>query len=404
MSQGNLDSVEKQKMLDNAKKYIFSMGVGDIGSELCKANIRYGLSKLHWLQKELGMEPNASFISGPDETISRNRVRWQSGFGYGGKITWGNGKDKIMVLNVMVNACGMLLGGLEEKPDIPTIIKNLRALHDEETYIDDIKIQWDLGKSNHFVDIFKVEATAEERLPDYAFVIHAGAPEIKGDNERGMGLYFRKSKILQDKYIELKTPFDSIYYLDGDDAREYWDWFQFAKEFSKKRREYAAAKLFKDYIPISSTMHQTLLNMNEILLGSHDVSEDSKCFPVTLRADRPAFIMCPKPNLSDKAIEHLNFTVRAEELGMVNRLKTANILPHGGGYTFPFLASVDDVLEIDDTRYFVLSLVQSNSRQIIADMREIQYMYRDETIIQRTLELELGEVVARLEPLSVLKI
>jgi hypothetical protein len=380
------------------------MGLGDIGSELSKANMCYGLSKIHYMQQQLGMEPNATFISGPDETISRNRVRWQSGFGYGGKITWGNGNEKIMVLNVMVNACGMLLGGLDEKPDIPTVIRNLRELHEEETYIDDLKIQWDLGKSNHFVDIFKVEATSEERLPEYAFIIHAGAPEIKGDNDRGPGLYFKKSKILQDKYKVLKTPFEHIYYLDGDDAKEYFDWFQFAKSFSKSRRKYAADKLFGDYKCISSTMHQTLLNMNEILLGSHDVDNTSKCFPVTLRADRPAFIMCPKENLSEKAIDHLNFTDRAEELGLTKRLLNANILPHGGGYTFPFLDNLENVLEIDDTRYFVISHLKSNSKKVVADLREIQYMYRDERIIQRALELELGEVVARLEPLSVIKI
>ena len=144
--------------------------------------------------------------------------------------------------------------------------------------------------------------------------------------------------------------------------------------------------------------------MNEILLGSHDVKDGPKCFPVTLRADRPAFIMCPKDNLSEKTIEHLNFSERAEELGLTKQLLNANILPHGGGYTFPFLDNLENVLEIDDTRYFVISHVKSNSKKVIADLREIQYMYRDERIIQRALELELGEVVARLEPLSVIKI
>jgi hypothetical protein len=405
MPETKLEPSARQKLLDHANNCVFSTGVGDIGSELCRANICYGLSKLHWLQQELGMEQNATFISGPDETISRNRVRWQSGFGYGGKITWGPGNEKIMVLNVMVNACGMLLGGLEQEPNIEELIRNLRELHDEETYIDDIKIQWDLGKSNHFIDIFKVEATSEDAFPDYAFIIHAGAPEIKGDNERGHGLYFKKSKILQDKYIELKTPFEHIYYLDGDDAKEYWEWFQFAKEFSKKRREYAAKKLFNGHNIISSTMHQTLVNMNEILLGTHDVvTDDSKFFPVTLRADRPAFIMKPKKNLSDRVIDLLDFQERAQEIGVLDRLKSANILPHGGGYTFPFLTKVNEVLEIDDTRYFEVSLLNSGSKMNLADLREIQYMYRDEKIIERTLELELGQVVGRLEPLSVLKI
>ncbi|UCH89042.1 MAG: hypothetical protein JSV49_12555 [Thermoplasmata archaeon] len=403
MSEINLDDKAKKKLLKEAQNSHFSMGLNDIGSKLCKANVCYGLSKIKWMQKELGMEPDATFISGPDETISRNRDRWQSGFGYGGKVTWGNGKDPIIILNVMVNACGMLLGSLEDEPDVEVLLQRLRKLHEEDTYIEDLKVEWDLGKSNHFVDIFKVVSTADEFFPQYAFIIHAGAPEIKGDNARGMGLYYRKSKIIQDKYIELKTPFDNIYYLDGDDAREYYEFFQLAKRFSMKRREYAAEKLFDNYKIISSTMHQTLPNMNEILLGSHDVS-DAELFPVTLRADRPAFIMRPKDNLTEEVIEYLNFTARAEELGMMDRLKSANILPHGGGYTFPFLNRVKKVFEIDNTRYFVISLVKSKSRKVIADLREIQYRYRDERIIERTLELELGKVVARLEPQFVLKI
>ena len=40
----------------------------------------------------------------------------------------------------------------------------------------------------------------------------------------------------------------------------------------------------------------------------------------------------------------------------------------------------------------------------LPDLKGIQYKYRDEKVIERTLELELGRVVARLEPLFVLKI
>jgi hypothetical protein len=394
---------DKDQLLEDTRKYVFSLGLGDIGSKLCRANIVYGLSKIHYMQNELGMESNATFISGPDETISRNRQRWQDGFGYGGRITWGSGKENLIVLNVLVNACGMLLGGLSEEPDVKELIRRLNALHEEETYIDGLKIDWDLGKSNHFVDIFKVQATAEDSFPEYGFVIHSGAPEVKGENPSGMGLYYHRSKIIQERCKEIKTPYQNIYYLEGDDAKEYFEYFQFARNFSAKRRFYAAEKLFEDHTIISSTMHQTMPNMNEILLGTHDVS-NSEHFPVTLRADRPAFIMKPKSNLSDKAIEFLDFSDRAAELGLLDRLKKANILPHGGGYTFPFMKNVKKVMDIDGTRYFTISLAKSNSKKVLADLREIQYRYRDEKVIQRALELDLGEVVARLKPLYVLKI
>ena len=399
----SMKSSEKDQLLEQARSYVFSLGLGDIGSKLCRANIIYGLSKIQYMQKELGMEPNATFISGPDETISRNRVHWQDGFGYGGRITWGSGKENLIVLNVLVNACGMILGGLNEEPDVKDLIRRLNALHEEDAYIDDLKIDWDLGKSNHFVDIFKVQATAEESFPEYGFVIHSGAPEVKGENPKGMGLYYHKSKTIMEMCKKIKTPYQNIYYLEGDDAKKYYEFFQFARQFSENRRFYAAEKLFDDHTIISSTMHQTMPNMNEILLGTHDVT-NADYFPVTLRADRPAFIMKPKPNLSDRAIEFLDFKNRAEELGLLDRLKNANILPHGGGYTFPFMKNVKKVMDIDGTRYFTISMAKSSSKKVLADLREIQFRYRDEKVIQRALELDLGQVAARLKPLYVLKI
>ena len=93
MSEIKVDDKEKKRLLKHAKRSIFSLGLGDIASKLCRENAVYGLSKIHWMQKELGMEPNATFITGPDETISRNRDRWQSGYGYGGRVSWGSGDE-----------------------------------------------------------------------------------------------------------------------------------------------------------------------------------------------------------------------------------------------------------------------------------------------------------------------
>jgi len=43
--------------------------------------MKFGLAKIHYTQYKLGMEPNATFISAPDETVTRNKVRWESGIG-----------------------------------------------------------------------------------------------------------------------------------------------------------------------------------------------------------------------------------------------------------------------------------------------------------------------------------
>ncbi|GAG91421.1 unnamed protein product, partial [marine sediment metagenome] len=38
-------------------------GLGDSGSKLCKANMKYGLAKIHYWQESLGITPKATFIS-----------------------------------------------------------------------------------------------------------------------------------------------------------------------------------------------------------------------------------------------------------------------------------------------------------------------------------------------------
>ncbi|GAI64685.1 unnamed protein product, partial [marine sediment metagenome] len=70
---------------------------------LCKANSIYGIAGIHYVQNLLGMEPNATFIFTPDMTITRNVGRWRSGFGYGGKISWGDGNNDLIILNTKPN-------------------------------------------------------------------------------------------------------------------------------------------------------------------------------------------------------------------------------------------------------------------------------------------------------------
>ena len=149
--------MNKEEILKNAKKHCFFIGLNDSGAELCKANAVYGIAGIHCVQSQLGMSPNATFISTPDMTITRNTSRWKSGFGYGGKISWGEGNDDLLILNVKPNACGMLVGGLEQLPDIESLINKLHKLEMDTIKIDGVKVVWDFYKSNHFIDVFEVK-------------------------------------------------------------------------------------------------------------------------------------------------------------------------------------------------------------------------------------------------------
>ena len=391
--------------LERAKKHIFSTGLGDIGSSLCGANMTYGLAKIHWVQEQLGMEPNATFISGPDETVTRNKMRWKNGFGYGGKISWGDGRAKIVILDVMPNACGMLVGGMNELPKPEELIERINELETKESYVDDIRVQWDFSKSNHFIDVFKVVRLADVDLADHAFIIHSGAPELKGDNAKGFGLYVHKSEILREMAKTMETPFGKANVILENGAKEYLQFFHFADNFSKKKRMVAAKMLFGDFEEISNPLHQGLLNYNKMILGTHDIKDKyGLLFPMALRADLPAYLVRGKKNLSDEMIEILGFSKRAETLGVYSSLKNANILPHGGGYTFRDLLTVTNVMEVGGERYFEVEMHNAIGQKIFSNPKDIEFVYRGREVVIRTLEIGLGELEARLIPEYVLKV
>ena len=114
--------------LERAKKHIFSTGINDAASRLSQENMKYGLAKIHYVQEGLGMEPNATFITTPDETVTRNIGRWESGISYGGKLSWGGGKENLTILDSLPNACGMLVGSIDKVPKPKELINKIKEL------------------------------------------------------------------------------------------------------------------------------------------------------------------------------------------------------------------------------------------------------------------------------------
>ncbi|MFX1393379.1 MAG: hypothetical protein ACFFAH_07375, partial [Promethearchaeota archaeon] len=123
-----------------------------------------------------------------------------------------------------------------------------------------------------------------------------------------------------------------------------------------------------------------------------------------LRADISAYLFKGKQNFSETNLKNLQFLKRAEKLGIINLLKNANILPHGGGYSFPDVKNVRKVLEYKDQRYFVCELKTKNRIKIVRNVREIQFEYRGRNIVFKTLQLNLGNIIARLKPIFSLKL
>jgi hypothetical protein len=397
---------DKQTLLKQAKDHCFFIGLNDSGAELCKANSIYGMAGIHCIQESLGMKPDATFITTPDMTITRNVTRWNSGFGYGGKITWGDGSKEIIILNIKPNACGMLVGGLEELPQVNEIIEKVHTLASETTCIDGIEVSWDFYKSNHFIDLFltKQIAKLDMDLPPYAFIIHGSASEFSGDNDLGFGLYFDKSKKLIDMAEIIETPIGTYYVLTGKNAEKYFEQYKYIEEFSKKKKEYAAKKIFGEYVKISNECHQGLLSMNQMLLGCNHLKQDNTLFPLTLRGDLPAYLVRGLPSLSPECINNMGFEKRAKSIGVYEQLLNTNIFPHGGGYNLPDVLNVNKVIEIERTRYFDVDMLNDRGKKIISDVRELPFEYRGRMVVLRAIEVGLIDIVAKLIPKFVLKI
>jgi len=405
------DELPRDEILVRARQHIFSTGLDDSAHRLCIENMKYGLAKIHHIQSEFGLEPNAIFVGAPDATVTRNLRRWSYGFGYGGKLSWGDGSEKLVILDTMPNACGMLVGGLHEIPDLTDLLGRINDLLAETKFIDGVQIEWDFAVSNHFIDIYELRpsTTHQELHYNYAFIIHGSVPELKGDNETEFkfGLYHHKSPHLSEYAEIVETPFGDARILTDAAAMNYMKFYEFAASLSMKKREIAAEFLFDDFGEICNPIHQGLLNMNEIVLGCHAIDNaKGKIFPLALRADLPAYLLEGLPNLNEEVIEYLGFEKRAEKYGVMERLTNANILPHGGGYDFPHLLRVKHVIEESDNhRYFVTDMGTGHeSEMVFRSPRELQFSYRGRQVLARTLELGLGNVAANLMPRIVLKV
>ncbi len=407
-----ISELSKIDLLKRAKEHIFSTGLNDGASKLCRANMKYGLAQFHLIQEKYGFEPKATFISSPDETISRNNFRWNSGLGYGGRLNWGDGNDKLIFLNVKPNCCGILVGGLEKIPDPYDLIKTIDKVKNKELYDNNVLINWDYGVSNHFINCFETKILSDIDFPPYMFMIHGSAPEFR-DDKYGIGLYIDVSKTLKERAIEEQTKFGRQYILLDSDAKEYLDFNKKAINFSNKKREIIANELFgngTDCEIICNASHQFLKDYNNMYLGSNCTDADcelvqTNIFPTALRADVACYLFKGKKSFSEITLKNNNFLERAENLELLDLLMNADILPHGGGYMLPDVSRVQKVLEYKDQRYFACELVKdSNKLKIVRNVKELQFEYRGRDVILKTLQLDLGEIIARLNPVFSLKL
>ncbi len=116
-----------------------------------------------------------------------------------------------------------------------------------------------------------------------------------------------------------------------------------------------------------------------------------------LRAELPAFLLEARSDPSEDSIDNPDFAGRAKRLGIYHRLTKANILPHGGGYALPQVKDAHFVLELEHGRLSEIGLADG-SRQFIRETHGLPYSYRGEEVVRRSVQLGLGELAARMDP------
>ena len=392
-----------------ARSHLFSLGVNDGACRLSCANMVYGMAKINSVLAELGYPPDTTFIGTPDLTITRNSARWKAGFGYGGKLMWGDGDRPLTVLDVKPNACGMLVGGLSDIPDMEQVLKRLADLQETRTTLMGIPIAWDFARGNHFLDICRLESTdPNHEFPPYAFVLHGSCPEMHGPTDLGPGMYWDSSDVLVQQARLFTTPWGPLHVLLDDNARQYSEFCDTAVDFAAQRRLIAARHCFGDFTVISNTCHQSMQGPNCILLGCQSTTAGPggtpSLLPIMIRSDLPGYIFEGLPGLHPTVVADMGFDRRDVSDTVKGRLTSADVLPHGAGYCAIHLNDVIEVIEMGDRRFFVTSTGDSQTPEVIVEPRDLPISYRGRQPVLRSIECSLGRMAGKLTPLYVIKV
>ena len=368
---------------------------------LCEAVTPFGIAKIQHVQDKLGLPPDAMFVGAPDATVTRNKQRWRQGFGYGGAFSW---TGELAVLDIKSNACGMLVGALPELPEAEVVRERAKKFERDGLELDGVPIDYDLQESNHFVNVLEATSGSPPGGARHFFIMHSSGHEHRGASQRGIGLYYDESQELARAARKHETPWGTLSTLEGDDAQAWFQFYKRVQDFNHRRRNVIARSLFGDYTEVCNETHQGLVRgLNRANVGCYvyDSPED-KLFPLTLSAELPAYLVRGRRNFDESALESLGWGERAERHGVLARLGETNILPHGGGYTFPTIRGVERVLANGpDERRYELLRTSEDVPSSIEDPRSLPYLYRGMEVKQRMDELRLGDAVVELSPLYV---
>lgn len=387
--------MDQDALLHLAGQSIWSgLAVDDSATSLALANLRHGLAKMLATQHQLGFPLDATFICSPDFTTPRNQVKWQWGLAIGGKVQWGDGSQPLVFLDPQVNTSTALVATVDHRPELRVMLERIDRLRGKQVVIQGLDMEWDLGRDNHFLNVYQVASSSGLNLiSEFVVIVHGGEAEVRKPNALGWGLDYRESPPLREHMLVVDTPFGPTRVLTGQAAWDHYAGYLRYQNYSKEKRRVIAEEIFPGCQVISNEHHHGFDGINTALIGAYgfDPGLDT-VYPITLRSDLPTYLARGTANVRH---DHLPDAVPAT-LG--NRIANANVLPHGGGYTYPELASLEEIVPGATERYFVLRTT-SGGRRVTADLTSIPFEYRGEPVMEMVRTWGLGEIVASLQPL-----
>ena len=395
------------KLLEQAREDLYSWATNDLTCQLAKEVMSIGLAKIKLFFQELGLDPSVVIAFGPDGSVTRNKARFSEGVGYGCVVAT---KEYIFPSLLHPNGCGFGLFQIDNMPSLRELMKRLNTLKKEGVPIGQKRGKWDVWKSNHFIDILRMDevnqnySQYEDWLSQGKYVLIHSSQQIQTK---------RLSHWDPEKFTTVDTPFGTIEGLCDESLQEYLEFFNEVEEYSKRKRIAIANELFgEDNIRcIANPTHQGYYEENSyyvMRLGLYNSlnktgEKDLPFFPLAFNGYSFIYLYEGQSNIKEKYWSNYQYQ-RAKERGHDVFLKQANILPHGGGYKLMYPFSKVKSIVFDKKSYFELLDAPMESQMLIQNIEALEYGYRGPTEILPLVDrFELGKRVARFIPVQVIK-
>lgn len=399
----------KAKLLQEARDEIYSWTITDLTSQLAKEVMSIGLTKIKIFNQEVGIDPNdVVVVFGPDASVTRNKERFDQGVALGCAVAT---KDYIFPSLLHPNACGYGLYRINGKPSVKEIIKNLKVLKKDGIPIGHRKGKWDVWKSNHFIDILKLDQIYPQ-FTDYESWLFQGYYVLIHSSQQ-----IAKKKLSywnEEEFTKVETPFGMIEGLTDDSRQNYLEFFSKMEEYSQLKRTSIAHELFgeENITCLSNPCHQGYFQeydyfvMRLGLYNSRNRSGEKNLpiFPLGFNGYSFIYLYEGCSNIKETYWTQ-NQSQRAKDKDHINFLKKVQLLPHGGGYKLILPFSTVKSVIYDDEPYFDLFDAPMESRMLIQDIEALEFGYRGPNEVLPLVDrLELGRRVARFTPIQVIKL